>query len=177
MSIPVRVLIVYESLYGTNRTIAEAVATGIGPAAQITITEAGSAPSTVDADVDLVVVGGPNHKAGLPTPGSRAEARTESGEALSPTERGLREWLEDMQLSRRGQQAAVWDTRMASPRILDFFDRSARTIAARLRHAGAKLVGKPQKFYSADGVGALVWGEEERARTWGAELAAAFELR
>jgi len=65
---------------------------------------------------------------------------------------------------------------MASPRILDVFDRSARTIAARLRRAGAKLVGKPQKFYSADGVGALVSGEEERARMWGAELAAAFEL-
>jgi hypothetical protein len=165
-----RVLIVYESLYGTNRRIADAVAAGIGGDAAATIVEAQAAPSTVDADVDLIVVGGPNHKAGLPRPATRAEAAAESDGTLRPAERGLREWLEDLRLSRRGQPAAVWDTRMASPRILDVFDRSAPTIARRLRGAGARLVGKPHKFYSADGLGALMAGEEERARTWGAEL-------
>jgi hypothetical protein len=166
-----RVLIVYESLYGTNRMIAHAIAAGIGVDASITIVEAQSAPSTIDADVDLIVVGGPNHKAGLPRPATRAEAAAESDGTLHPADLGLREWLEDLQLSRRGQLAAVWDTRMASPRILDIFDHSARTIATGLRRAGARLVSKPQKFYSADGVGAVVAGEEERARMWGAELA------
>jgi len=56
------------------------------------------------------------------------------------------------------------------PRNLDVFDRSKATIAGRLRRAGGRLVGKPRKFYSADGVGALVAGEEERARAWRKEL-------
>ena len=165
-----RVLIVYESLYGTNRRIAHAVAAGIGGDAAVTIVEAQAAPSTIDADVGLIVVGGPNHKAGLPRPATRAEAAAESDGTLRPAERGLREWLEDLRLSHSGQPAAVWDTRMASPRILDVFDRSASTIAGRLRGAGARLVGKPHKFYSADGAGALMAGEEERAHRWGAEL-------
>jgi len=164
-----RVLVVYESLYGSNRRIAQAVAAGIGGDAA-TVVEARDALPSVDADVDLIVVGGPNHKAGLPRPETRAEAAAESDGTLRPAERGLREWLEDVRLVRRRQPVAVWDTRMASPRILDVFDRSGATIAGRLRRAGGRLVGKPRKFYSADGVGTLVAGEEERARAWGAEL-------
>ncbi|MFZ2358244.1 MAG: flavodoxin [Anaerolineae bacterium] len=166
-----RVLIVYESLYGTNRTIAHAIAAGIGADASITVVEAQSAPAAVDADVDLIVVGGPNHQANLPRAETRAEAVARSEGTLHPADRGLREWLETVRMSRRDQPAAVWDTRMASPRILDIIDRSAGTIAKGLKRAGARLVGKPQKFYSADGLGALVDGEEERARAWGAELA------
>jgi hypothetical protein len=163
-----RVLVVYESLYGSNRRIAEAVAVGIGGDAATTVVEARDAPPSVDAD--LIVVGGPNHKAGLPRPETRAEAAAGGDGTLQPAERGLREWLEGVRLVRRRQPVAVWDTRMASPRILDVFDRSGPTIAGRLRRAGGRLVGKPRKFYSADGVGALVAGEEERARAWGAEL-------
>lgn len=165
------VLIVYESLYGTNRKIAHAIAAGIGFAAAITIVEAQSAPSIIDADVDLLVVGGPNHKAGLPRPATRAEAAAESGGTLHPADLGLREWLENLRLSCRGQPAAVWDTRMATPRLLDIFDRSARTMARGLRRAGARLVTPPQKFYSADGIGVLIAGDEERARMWGVDLA------
>jgi hypothetical protein len=166
-----RVFIVYESLYGTNRLIANAIAGGIGERAEITILEARSAPSTIGADVDLLVVGGPNHKTGLPRPATRIEAAAERVSHLDPADPGLREWLEKLRLSHRGQPAAVWDTRMASPRILDFIDHSARMIAKGLSRAGARLVSKPEKFYSADGIGALVAGEEERARSWGAALA------
>jgi len=172
-----RVLIVHESLYGSNRKIAQAIASGIGADAATTIVEAQAAPSTIDVDIDLIVVGGPNHKAGLPSPTSRAEAAADGDGTLRPAERGLREWLEGLRLDRPGQPAAVWDTRMAAPRILDVFDRGAATIARRLRRAGARLVGRPQKYYSADGVGALVAGEEDRARAWGAELASLMRHR
>jgi hypothetical protein len=166
-----RVLIVYESLYGTNRRIADAVAAGLGADVTVSVVEAGSAPATIDTDVDLLVVGGPNHKAGLPRPETRAEAARRSDGAIRPAEGGLREWLDALAFARRGQPAAVWDTRVASPRILDTIDRSARTIAKRLRRAGARLVAEPQRYYSADGRGALVEGEEERARAWGDDLA------
>jgi hypothetical protein len=142
----------------------------MGPEATVTIVEAHVAPTTIAADVDLLVVGGPNHKAGLPRPETRAEAAARDG-SLHPADRGLREWLEDVELARRGQPLAVWDTRRASPRVLDTFDHSSRTIAKRLRRAGARLISDPEKFSSSDGKGGLVDGEEQRAREWGAHLA------
>ena len=166
-----RALIVYESLFGTNRTIAEAIGAGIGADATTTLVDAASAPTTIGDDVDLLVVGGPNHQFGLPRPDTRAEAATRGTGAPRSTERGLREWLDELQLSQPGQRAAVWDTRMASPRFLDTVDHSSRTIAKRLRRAGARLVAEPRHFYSADGQGELVECEEDRAREWGARLA------
>lgn len=166
-----RTLIVYESLYGTNRTIAEAICAGLGASATITLVDAESAPCTIDDQVDLLVVGGPNHQFGLPRPATRADAATQRDGARPPAERGLREWLADLRLARTGQPAAVWDTRMASPRFLDTVDHSARTITKQLRRAGARLLTDAEHFYSADGKGALVEGEQDRARAWGAQLA------
>jgi len=165
-----RTLIVYESLFGTNRSIAEAIGAGMGGDA-ITLVDAASAPATIGDDVDLLVVGGPNHQFGLPRPDTRAEAAAQREGAPRSTERGLREWLDDVELSQPGQPAAVWDTRMARPRFLNTGDHSSRTIAKRLRRAGARLVAEPRHFYSADGRGELVECEEDRAREWGTQLA------
>lgn len=165
-----RALIIYESLFGTNRTIAETVAAGLGATATVRLVDAETAPSTIDDQVDLLVVGGPNHKAGLPRPATRAEASARWEGARRPAERGLREWLDEVQLSRPGQPAAVWDTRMAAPRILDTFDHGSRTISKQLRRAGARLITDAEHFYSADGKGALLAGEQARAREWGTQL-------
>jgi hypothetical protein len=172
-----RALIVYESLYGTNRLIAQAIAAGFGTNADVAILEAHSAPSSIGDDVDIIVVGGPNHMTALPSPGSRAEAAKEGNGQAQPGGSGLREWIGSLRLSRCGQATAVWDTRMIRPRILALFDHGARQIAAGLKRAGANSVCKPEKFYSSDGVGALVAGEEERARAWGATLAATMRCR
>ncbi|WP_353744571.1 flavodoxin domain-containing protein, partial [Thermocrispum sp.] len=47
-------LVVYESMYGNTKAIAEAIARGLASAAQVDLVEVGSAPSTVDADVLVV---------------------------------------------------------------------------------------------------------------------------
>lgn len=159
--------IVFESLYGTNRTIAQAIADGIGQSHAVVVVEALDAPTIVPVDVDLRVVGGPNHKTGLPTAATRAEAAVESEGEPRLVGRGLREWLDDLEVCRRGQLVAVWDSRMASPRVLDKIDRGSRTIVKRLRRAGCRLVAEPEHFYSSDGVGGLDNGEVERARAWG----------
>ena len=167
-----RAIIVYESLFGTNRTIAEAIADGLGADADVTLVDAETAPSTIDGQLDLLVVGGPNHRFGLPRPATRADATADGETTRRAVERGLREWLEDLQLSRSGQPAAVWDTRRANPRFLDVVDHGSRSITTRLRRAGARMVVDAEHFYSADGKGALVEGERDRARAWGARLAA-----
>jgi hypothetical protein len=137
-----RTLIVYESLFGTTRTIAEAIAAGTGDAVTVTLIDAEAGPVTIDEQVDLLLVGGPNHQFGLPRPATRAEAAGEEG-ARTPAERSLREWLDGLRLTRPGQRA-VWDTRMASPRILGTVDHGSRSIAIQLRRAGDRLFTDPE---------------------------------
>ena len=63
------VVVVYESLFGNIRDVAEAVAAGIvaaSPGARVDCRSVDALPSL--ADVDLVVVGGPTHALGLTTP-------------------------------------------------------------------------------------------------------------
>jgi hypothetical protein len=148
------------------------IAAGLGADVAVTLVDAETAPTSIDDQVDLLVVGGPNHQFGLPRPATRAEAAAERDGARPPAERGLREWLGEVNLSRNDQPVAVWDTRMASPRILDIVDHSSRTITKQLRRAGARLVTAAEHFYSADGKGALLDGESDRARAWGETLAA-----
>ena len=67
-------LIVYESMFGNTRRLAEAIgdmlrAGGI----DVTITPAREAPSDL-SDYQLVVVGAPTHAHSLPRPDSRSEA-------------------------------------------------------------------------------------------------------
>jgi hypothetical protein len=169
-----RALIVYESMFGTNRTVATALADGIGPPWETEVLEVGHAPVVIGPDVDLLVVGGPNHQFGLPRPSSRVMAAAELAEdtVVSPGP-GLREWLTELVIESHGQPVAVWETRMAAPKALHLVDRSARSIARRLERAGAHLVIAPEHFEVRDMQGPLLEGEEAHARRFGQQLAAA----
>jgi flavodoxin len=73
-----RALIVYESMFGNTRQIAEAVAEGLraghdAAPVEVGLVEVGEAPATV-ADVDLLVVGGPTHALGMSRPETRQSA-------------------------------------------------------------------------------------------------------
>jgi flavodoxin len=52
-------LVVYESMWGNTKTVAEAVAEGIGR--DVAVVHVADAPVLVPSDVDLLVVGGPTH--------------------------------------------------------------------------------------------------------------------
>jgi hypothetical protein len=166
-----RALVVYESMFGTNLTIANAVAEGLGPRWETTVQVAGEAPTTIEPGVDLLVVGGPNHMTSLPRPGSREQAGQRTATVEGAEGPGLREWLAELSLP-TGQRVAVWDTRITSPAFFRTIDHASRLIVRQLRREGAELVADPEHFLSADGEGALVDGEEQRARDWGHALAA-----
>jgi Flavodoxin domain len=166
-------LVVFESVYGNTRAVAEAVAEGLQPLGDVRISPVHEAASALVEDADVLVVGGPTHMHGLATSQSRRlaiQAGEEDGvevEAGAREEPGLRRWLSER--SGRGAKAASFDTRLDRSPLLTGV--AARGIARRLRRRGYELIGDPESFLVEDSEGPLVEGELGRARAWGAHLA------
>jgi flavodoxin len=165
-------VVVYESVYGNTRAIAEAIADGLGAAAVLPVSEAAARTG----EAELLVVGGPTHMHGLATATSRHQAASvaheDGGISVDPAataEPGLRKWLHDLP-ARDGARAAAFDTRLdKSPWLTGV---ASRAIAKRLRHRGYEIVDT-ESFLVADSEGPLQDGELDRARAWGAQLAGA----
>ena len=160
-------LVVYESLYGNTRDVAEAIATGLGDATVVSVQDALSQVT----EAELLVVGGPTHVHGLTSRRSRtagvenAHGDVEPGAGDGP---GLRDWLADLPRVANAH-AAAFDTRARGPRALT--GSAAHGIARRLRHHGYRLL-PTESFLVQGGEGPLVDGELDRARAWGETLAA-----
>jgi hypothetical protein len=163
-------IVVYESVYGHTRAIAEAIAEGLGATAVLPVHQAVGHSGTVD----LLVVGGPTHVHGLATSRSRhvaAETVQEEGfthvEPDATEEPGLRTWLRDLHPD-AAHHAASFDTRMdKSPWMTGV---ASRGIARRLRQRGIDVIAS-ESFLVEDSEGPLKPGEVERARAWGVQLA------
>jgi Flavodoxin domain len=158
-------LVVYESLYGNTREVAEAIASGLGDAKVVSVQDAVSQVTKAD----LLVVGGPTHVHGLTSRRSRtagvqnAHGELEPGAGDGP---GLRDWLADLPRVANAQ-AAAFDTRAHGPRVLT--GSASHGIARRLRHHGYRLLDS-ESFLVEGGEGPLTAGELERARGWGETL-------
>jgi len=164
-------VVVYESVYGNTRAVAEAVAKGLGGAEVMPVHEAAAR----GAGAELLVVGGPTHMHGLATSRSRqmaaAAAEEEAGVTLDPSataEPGLRRWLSEL-ADANGARAATFDTRLDKAPWLTGV--ASRGIARRLHRHGYEIVAT-ESFLVQDAEGPLEEGELDRARAWGAELAA-----
>lgn len=170
-----RALVVYESMYGNTRAVAEAIAAGLAPGYEATTAPVGGLAAAPLADVDLLVVGGPTHAWGLSRPTTRQNAvaaaqKPGSGLTVEPgaTGVGLREWLGS--LTRAGNTvAAAFDTRIEAPALIT--GRASRAISRALMQRGYPVIAKPQSFLVQKN--ALVPGETDRARDWGSQLATA----
>ena len=160
-------IVVYESVYGNTRAIAEAIAEGLGGAAVVPVSKADAEPHA-----ELIVVGGPTHMHGLTSARTRhvaVEAAHEDGEHVEPEatdEPGLRPWLRELP-SVHGVRAATFDTRL--DKAPWFTGLASRGIARRLRHHGYEIMAS-ESFLVADTEGPLADGELDRARAWGAVL-------
>lgn len=169
-------LVLYESYFGDTREVAEAVAEGIAAMTDdgdvVTVVEVSQAPLRVPESVDLLVVGAPTHAFSLPRPGSRARAAEMGGKEAASDQVGVREWLAAAQVP-EGQSAAVFDTRLDSPRSVTFLNHTAHAAQRGLTRMGAHIVAPAGKFIVEDTRGPLADGELERARRWGATLVAA----
>ncbi|MFE5912549.1 flavodoxin family protein [Streptomyces wedmorensis] len=177
-----RAVIVYESLFGNTREIADAIGEGVKethPAAEVEcMTVVDALPERIGR-TDLLVVGGPTHTRGMTTGMSRrmglkAEKQEAEKEKRPFTPEagaegpGVRDWFHDtLPKAHTGTHAAAaFDTR-ADTRLAG---AAARGIARRLRSHGYELVAEPEGFVIEEIDGPLRAGERDRARAWGAAL-------
>jgi hypothetical protein len=166
-----RALVVYESVFGDARAIAHAIAEGLSPSLLADVIAAAEAPTEIGPDVELLVVGGPNHAFGMPRPSTREVAVKQHGADIADTGAGLHEWLEAVRRAEGRILAAAFDTRGSGHPMLTKMDCASRTEEKLLGKLGAHLVAPAEHFFVADTKGPLVEGEEDRARAWARTLA------
>jgi Flavodoxin len=163
-----KVVVVYESMFGNTRTIAEAIAEGLGGTGEVAVGTVDDLAPLKAGDATLLVVGGPTHNRGMAKPDAHAAlARGSKHGALLPGSQSLRGWLE--RLPRSQAVAAAFDTRFDKPAWL--VGSAAKEIGKQLGGKGYEVLGA-QSFFVRKNGGPLAEGERERAVAWGRELAA-----
>lgn len=168
-----RSVVVYESMFGDGRLIAQALAEGLEATGfEVDLFEVGRAPTSFGPEVNLLVVGAPTHATSLSRPSSRSDAAAKADEPVVSAGIGVREWLKRLALGNSETAVACWDTRGTGPKAITRFDHAVKLITKGLKKAGyTRLVGR-ESFFVVDMKGPLVDGEEDRARAWAKTLAA-----
>ncbi len=57
-------VVVFESMFGNTQRIAGAISDGLTPHAKVDVVEVGTAPTALDEDVNLLVVGARHRRGG-----------------------------------------------------------------------------------------------------------------
>ena len=152
-----KVLIVYDSVYGNTAKIAASILEGIGAADTPAIVKAQEATLVALEDIDLLIVGSPTHG------GTFTEPVKNYLNAITTT------LVQDV-------KAAVFDTSFSKETegvfmdiIIDVFGYAAPKLAGELGAKGALVVAS-ESFFVLDTEGPLKEGEIERSSEWGREL-------
>jgi flavodoxin len=138
-------LVIYDSLYGNTREIAEIIASVFSRYGQNRIVAASEVSDHDFAGINLVAFGGPTQKHGL-----------------SPIIETLLDRTQPERLS--GITAVSFDTRMHFNSWLS--GSAADRIAKRLRRYGVALLLPPESFFVKGAEGPLEQGEQVRAAAW-----------
>lgn len=161
-------VVVYETMWGNTRLIAEAIADALDTDRVVPVHAATGGVGRAD----LLVVGGPTHARGMTTSLTRrmaVQAASESSRPLDPESalgQGLRAWLREIP-EVQGQYAIAFDLRRDRSPL--FAGSAARSIARRLRDRGYHVAGTASFFVDGSD-GPLKPGELERAQDWAVAL-------
>lgn len=167
-----KVVIVFESMFGNTADLAAEVMAGLVDAgADVVLADVVSGPGQVLKGCDLLVLAAPTHAFTLSRPQSRADAVAQ-GARPDHVSSGLREWLTTLasvlpETSPR-PAVAVFDTRVTKVRHLP---GSAARSASRILSKSHFTVVDRASFYVTGIAGPVSAGEHERARAWGRSLA------
>ncbi len=139
-----KVLVVYDSVYGNTERIAKAIGGAItGEVRVLRVDEAN--PSELRT-IDLFILGSPT-QGGRPTP-------------------AIRDLLNKVpEASLQGINVAAFDTRI-STKLVGVFGYAAGRIARNLKGKGGTLIASPEGFFVKGSKGPLKEGELERAVGW-----------
>lgn len=163
-------MVVYESMYGCTKAIAEAIGEGLSSSREVRVAEVGALVAegaTVGADVDLLVVGGPTHAFSMSRASTRADALKKAPDGTVVSSTGVREWLAEVTLP-AAVPVAAFDTKVLKPNLPG---AASKAIEKELRRKGGRPVVKAHSF-KVNGYTELIDGETDAARAWGAQLAA-----
>jgi len=149
-----RSVVICASRSGNTRRVAERIAQVLAERGVVELFEVDEAPARLP-DADIVFIGGPTEGHGATPPMVKLLDRL-SSESVA------------------GRSFAVFDTRLAWPRVLS--GSAADGIARRLRAAGARTVVAPESFIVSTKP-ELHPGELERAGKWAADVADGLGLR
>ena len=143
-----KVLVVYDSVYGNTEQIGRSIAETI--ANDVKILHARDAKPSDLEGIDILIIGAP----------------TQAGRPTTPTQNLLKE-LSDSDV--KDKKIATYDTRISS-KWVGIFGYAAGRIAKALKKKGGNLVKDPEPFYVAGTEGPLKEGEVERAAAWAREV-------
>jgi len=161
-----RALVVFESMFGNTEAVARAVAGGLAEHMPVEVVPVSAAPEELDADIDLLVVGGPTHTFSLSRAATRRSALEQGADPVGGAQVGVREWLSELAPARSTCRAAAFDTRV---RVHGMPGSAARAASRRLRRLGVEAM-HPCTFWVEGTTGPLVDGELDHARAWGLAL-------
>jgi flavodoxin I len=144
----VKVLLVYDSLYGSTEKVARTIGGEIkGEVKILRVSEA--TPPDLNG-VDLLIIGSP----------------TQGGRATKPVQDFLSSIPGNLL---KGLNIAIFDTRLPN-KLIGMFGYAAGKIAGSLKNSGGNLILPPEGFIVKGSKGPLKEGELERAADWGKKL-------
>ncbi|HJT38153.1 MAG TPA: flavodoxin [Actinomycetota bacterium] len=168
-----KIVVVYESMFGNTQLIAEAIAKGAVDVAEVTLGSVDELTPEVARDAQLIILGGPTHVHGMARKSTRFPKQDNPKYKPSiPGSEVLRDWIDRMPAGTA--ECAAFDTRFDKAAWLT--GSAARKIARKLRTKKYPVVAV-ESFFVVGGDGPLADGETERAVEWARELAGAVAAR
>jgi len=155
-----KALVVYDSVYGNTKAIAEAIGVALDPGYKVEVLHLNEAGSGWWQGLSVLVVGSPTQIATL-TKDMNKFLKQIPGRGLA------------------GVKVAAFDTRLTIeeieehpvlPTFVKIFGYAAKPVARRLKRKGGEVVVAPEGFLVVGNEGPLVEGELERAAAWGRQI-------
>ena len=153
-------IVVYDSLHGNTKQVAEAVADVLKSAGDVEVRHVGEMGVQELRSLDVLVVGAPTH-AFQPSSDAKAFLKRIPNRALD----GVKVAGFDTRISREDTTSGFLSF------MIGLFGYAAKPMAERLKRKGGTLALPPEGFLVEDTEGPLKEGELERARAWAQPLA------